>query len=106
MSLREFAAAALATRSPLKRDFTFGGKTITGYFLDLPALEVREMLKVEGPDRDAAFVASVVCDESGANLFTLEQARLLKTQHLNVMITEAFSALGLTSDGRAEAKKP
>lgn len=106
MSFADFVTGGIATRAPLRREFTFADQQITGYFLDLPALQVRELLKAETVDRDAVFLAAVVCDEQGNPLLTLEQARSLKAQQMNVLIAEAFTALGLTSDGRAAAKKP
>lgn len=104
MDFANFVTGGLATRAPLRREFTFADQPITGYFLDLPALQVRELMKAE--ERDAAFLAAVVCDEHGNPLLTLDQARSLKAQQMNVLIAEAFTALGLTSDGRAAAKKP
>lgn len=106
MDFSQFITDAVATRAPIRREFTFQGKPITGFFLDLPALHVRELLKVEGPDRDAGFLAAVVCDAAGQPVLSLDQARALKAQPLNVLLAEAFTALGLNNDGRAEAKKP
>lgn len=106
MSFRDFISEGIATSRPIRREFEFGGKTIEGYFLDLPALQVRDLLKADPADRDAAFLAAVVCDEQGGLLLTLEQARSLKAQQMNALIAEAFTALGLTSDGRTAAKKP
>lgn len=106
MSFRDFVSGAVATRAPLRREFTFGGEPVTGFFLDLPALQVRELLKAEGPERDASFLAAVVCDEDGTALLSIDQARSLKAQQMNLLIAEAFAALGLTTDGREAAKKP
>jgi hypothetical protein len=106
MDFREFLADGIATRAPIKRDFQFAGKHVTGFFLDLPALQVRELLKADVVDRDALFLSAVVCDAQGGPLLTIDQARTLKAQQMNALLTEAFSALGLTSDGREEAKKP
>lgn len=106
MSFTDFVAGAIATRSPIRRDFEFEGQPITGWFLDLPALQVRELLRSESTDRDAAFLAAIVADEQGHPLLTLDQARSLKAPQMNALITEAFHVLGLTRDGRDAAKKP
>lgn len=106
MDLRQFVNEGLATRQPIKRSFRFGGDTIEGYFLDLPALQVREMMRLEAEDRDAIFLAAVLCDEKGAPLMSIEQARLLRPAQLAVLINEALAALGLGDEGRDGAKKP
>lgn len=106
MGFSDFVSAGIATRRPIRRDFEFEGQPITGWFLDLPALQVRELLRAETADREAAFLAAVVCDESGQTLLTLDQARSLKTAHLNTLIAEAFYAIGMTREGRDAAKKP
>lgn len=106
MSFAEFVNGGLATGRPVARTFEFAGQQIEGYFLDLPALKVRELLRDETGERDARFLAAVVCDAAGNPLLTVEQAASLKAQHLAALMTEALRALGLSPDAREDAKKP
>ena len=106
MDFREFLSDSIATLRPIRRPFEFGGKTVDAFFLDLPAIKVRELLRTEGGDRDALFLAAVVCDQSGALLLTPEQALGIKPAYLNALVNQALIALGLSEEGREEAKKP
>ncbi len=106
MDFREFLGQSIATLRPIRREFEFGGQKIEGFFLDLPAVRVRELLQSKEGDRDAIFLAAVVCDSSGVQLLTVEQALGIKTAHLNVLVHQALTALGLSPEGSEEAKKP
>ena len=105
MDFRGFVESGMATRKPIKRQFEFSGQEIEGYFLDLPALHVRELLRSESDDRDAHFLAAVVSDEAGNPLLTLDQAKSLRPRQMNALIAQALAALGLGEEGRAETKK-
>ena len=105
MDFREFLSESIATLRPIRREFDFGGKKIDGFFLDLPAIRVRELLRSTEGDRDAIFLAAVVCDPSGAPLLTVEQALGIKPAYLQVLVQQALTALGLSEEGSEEAKK-
>jgi hypothetical protein len=105
MDFREFLSDSIATLRPIRREFDFGGQTIEGFFLDLPALRVRELLRSSDGDRDAIFLAAVVCDQSGHPLLTAEQALGIKPAYLKVLLQQALTALGLSEEGSEEAKK-
>ena len=106
MDFREFIGQSIATLRPIRREFEFGGKKVEGYFLDLPAIKVRELLRSEAGDRDAVFIAAIACDASGALLLSTEQALGIKPAYLNTLVNQALIALGLSDEGRDEAKKP
>jgi hypothetical protein len=105
MDFREFLSDSIATLRPIRREFEFGGQKIEGFFLDLPALRVRELLRSSDGDRDAIFLAAVVCDQSGQPLLTAEQALGIKPAYLQVLLQQALTALGLSEEGSEEAKK-
>ncbi|MFN8993822.1 MAG: hypothetical protein ACK5X3_09230 [Pseudomonadota bacterium] len=104
MDLKALLHAGVATRKPIAREFEFEGEPITAFFLDLPALEVRNILSAE--NRDALLVSSVVCDSAGAPIFSVEEAAALRTVPLNVLTREALSAVGALKEGKDSAKKP
>lgn len=104
MDLKTLLHTGLATRKPIAREFEFEGVQITAYFLDLPALEVREILSAE--NRDALLVARAVCTAEGDPVFTKEQAAALRTAPLNVLTREALSAVGALREDKDNAKKP
>lgn len=105
MDFREFLTDSIATLRPIRREFEFGGKKIEGFFLDLPAIRVRELLRSSAGDRDAVFLAAVVCDQNGSLLLTVEQALGIKPAYLQVLLQQALTALGLSEEGSEEAKK-
>lgn len=106
MDFTDFVSGGIASRAAIRREFEFNGSQIVGYFLDLPALQVRDLLRADSADRDAAFLAAIVCDEAGKPLLTLEQSRDLRAPQMNALMTEALFALGLSNEGRSAAKKP
>jgi hypothetical protein len=106
MDFREFLSESIATLRPIRREFEFGGKKIEGYFLDLPAIRVRELMRSQEGDRDAIFLAAVVCDAAGGPLLTVEQALGIKPAYLQILVQQALTALGLSEEGHEEAKKP
>lgn len=105
MDFREFLSDSIATLRPIRREFEFGGKKIEGFFLDLPAIRVRELLRSGEGDRDAVFLAAVVCDQAGTLLLTPEQALGIKPAYMKVLVGQALAALGLSEEGSEEAKK-
>lgn len=104
MDLKALLHAGIASRKPIAREFEFEGEQITAFFLDLPALEVREILSAE--NRDAELVARTVCTADGDPVFTKEQASALRTGPLNVLTREALSAVGALKEDKESAKKP
>lgn len=106
MELKALLGEALATRKPIRREFDFSGQTVVAHFLDLPALEVREILRGPEAERDARLIAATLCDETGAALLTFEQAQQLRFAYLQVLLEQALSVIGALQEGKEEAKKP
>jgi hypothetical protein len=104
MDLKALIEAATASRKPIAREFEFEGEPVVGYFLELPAGEVRRTFQEENPD--AAIVAATFCDAEGNLLFTPEQALALKYWPQRTLAREALAAVGFTKEAKEAAKKP
>jgi hypothetical protein len=104
MDLKALIEAATASRKPIAREFEFEGQQVVGYFLELPAGDVRKTFQEENPD--AAIVAATFCDAEGKLLFTPDQALALKYWPQRALAREALAAVGFTKEAKDDAKKP
>lgn len=93
------AAGGFSTRQPVRREVEWNGNTYPFYFLDLPAAEVRKLLKA---DDDAKFVAAILCDKNGGPIITEEKAATFKLPLLAEIVKAGVEVIG--SAAKEEAK--
>ena len=107
LDLSTLLAAALATRKPIRREVKVGNDTVVAHFLDLPAGEVRELLRADGEgDSDARLIAATLCNEAGELQLTTQQAQQLRLPYLLALVSEALTVVGALKEDKENAKKP